>query len=143
MVGTAVYQVAFVVAAQSRNESGSKPGVHTTLAPARMLARSAATRPWMWNSGMTLRHRSPAVSWTDAATLAADVRRFVWDSGTVFGRAVVPDVCNTRAMSSPARAAGLVVGDAVATRSSSETQGTSRPSTASTRAAGGSPATTT
>jgi hypothetical protein len=101
MVGTAVYQVGSASASQPKNFSALKPGVHTTLAPALRLARIAAMSPWMWNSGMTFRQRSPGVSARVVRMLRADAQRFLWLSGTILGRDVVPDVCRTSATSSP------------------------------------------
>ncbi len=45
-----------------RSLTGWKPGVHATEPPARSEASSAATSPWMWNSGITLRQRSDSRS---------------------------------------------------------------------------------
>ena len=43
---------------QAKKRRALNPGVQTTAAPAARVASTAATRPWMWNSGMTFRHRS-------------------------------------------------------------------------------------
>ena len=45
IVGTAVYQVGWKAAIQSKKRGASKPGVATTLAPALSDASTAATRP--------------------------------------------------------------------------------------------------
>src|SRR5256885_6674121 len=92
MVGTAVYQVAPASLSQAKKRSALKPGVQTTLPPAASEARTAATSPWMWNSGMMLRQRSAAVSASVAPMFFADAARLAWVSGTSFGRDVVPDV---------------------------------------------------
>src|SRR5262249_32079970 len=76
IVGTAVYQVGSSSFIQSKKEGASKPGEQATLPPAESDARSAATSPWMWKSGMTARHRSAEVSASDRATLRADDARF-------------------------------------------------------------------
>ena len=54
----------------------------------------------MWKSGIRLRQRSSVVSSSVSATFRADAARFVWVSGTSFGRLVVPEVCNNNATSS-------------------------------------------
>ncbi len=54
----------------------------------------------MWNNGITLRQRSDGVSASDVMMLPTDVARLRWLNGTIFGRAVVPEVCSTSAMSS-------------------------------------------
>ncbi len=92
MVGTAVYQLGSNSRSQASTRSALKPGVQTVLPPAARLAPSAATRPWMWNSGMMLRQRSAAVSASVAAIFCIDACRLAWLSPTIFGRAVVPDV---------------------------------------------------
>ena len=101
IVGTAVYHVGSRSRIQSSTAVASKPGVQITPAPAWTDASSAATSPWMWNSGIRFRHRSPGASCSVFATLLADVRRLAWESGTSFGRLVVPDVCSRSARSSP------------------------------------------
>ena len=107
MVGTAVYQVGSSSDSQPWNDGAWKPGVQMTLAPAESEERSAATRPWMWKSGITLRQRSPGVSSSVAATLPADSVSRRWVSGTIFGRAVVPDVWRTSAVSSSRASSAL------------------------------------
>jgi hypothetical protein len=99
MVGTAVYQVGRTASSHPRNRSTSNPGAQQTPAPAAIEASMAAMSPWMWKSGMTLRQRSPGSSASVRAMLRAEVRRFVWVSGTILGRPVVPEVWSTRAMS--------------------------------------------
>ena len=81
-------------------ERGRIRGVHTTDPPAASGASSPAIRPWMWKSGITLRDRSSLVSASESAMLRAERARLRWRRGTILGRDVVPDVCNTRAMSS-------------------------------------------
>ena len=49
---------------------------------------------------MTLRQVSPGVSDSVAAMFWAEAATLTWLSGTIFGRAVVPDVCSTSAISS-------------------------------------------
>ena len=73
--------------------------MQTTLAPARSEPRRAATSPWMWNSGMTLRHRSVGPSRRVEATFAAEINRLRSLSGTNFGEPVVPDVNSSSAAS--------------------------------------------
>ncbi len=99
IVGTAVYHVGRNSSSQSQNRAASKPGVQTTLPPAPSELSTAATRPWMWKSGMTLRHRSAGPSASERRTLPAEAQRLACVSGTIFGRDVVPDVCSTRATS--------------------------------------------
>src|SRR5690349_14369586 len=101
MVGTAVYQVGFTSSSQAKKRSALKPGVHDTAAPAPSDDKVAAISPWMWNSGMMLRQRSFAFSESEAAMWRAEAARLAVDSGTILGRAVVPDVCSTSAPSSP------------------------------------------
>ena len=105
MVGTALYQVGFTSASQEKKRKASKPGEQLTLAPAARVASTGATRPWMWNSGMTLRQRSDGARASVATMLAAEAQRLAWLSGTIFGREVVPEVCRMRATASPARSA--------------------------------------
>src|SRR6185437_4359810 len=100
MVGTAVYQVGFTSSSQAKNLSALKPGVQWTLAPAASEDSVAAIRPWIWNSGMTLRQRSAGVSWSVTPICRAVAAMLAGDSGTILGRDVVPDVCSTNAMSS-------------------------------------------
>src|SRR5437660_8287425 len=102
IVGTAVYQVAAKSCSHPRKRRPSKPEVQITLPLTVTLAARAATSPWMWNSGITLRQRSAADKLSVAATLLADAHRLAWVSGTCFGRDVVPLVCRTRATSSGA-----------------------------------------
>ena len=109
MVGTAVNQLGRSSSIQRKKRSASKPGVQTTVPPARSDPSTAAISPWMWNSGMTLRQTSAGASDSAAAMLAAEAVTFACVSGTIFGRAVVPEVCSTSATSSgcamPGRAA--------------------------------------
>ena len=101
MVGTAVYQVGRSSSSQPKKRSALKPGVQTTEPPAASDASAAAISPWMWNSGMTLRQASSGVERQRARRCAAPRRvTLPWVSGTIFGRAVVPEVCSTSATSS-------------------------------------------
>ena len=61
-----------------RNCSALKPGVQNTLPPAASDDSTAAISPWMWNSGMMLRQRSPAVSGSVCAMLPAEAQRLRW-----------------------------------------------------------------
>ena len=145
MVGTAVYQVGFASPSQAKNFSPLKPGVQKTLAPADSEAVTAAIRPWIWNSGITLRQRSSGVSASEVATLCADAARLAWLSGTSFGRDVVPEVWSSRAMSpssaGPVVAAGPTAGPSMAKRpagspASKERRSTAMPSFSATAIAG-------
>src|SRR5262249_20181891 len=100
IVGTAVYQVGCVSPIQPKNFNALNPGVQQTSPPADSGARMPAIRPWMWNSGMMFRPRSFAVNDVVWRMLRADAVTLRWDSGTIFGRDVVPEVCSTKAMSS-------------------------------------------
>ena len=66
----------------------------------RASARVAAISPWMWNSGITFRQASSGESSRVRAMLPAEAVTLPWVSGTIFGRAVVPEVCSTSATSS-------------------------------------------
>src|SRR5262249_32418475 len=99
MVGTAVYQVGLASSSHWKNFSALKPGVQTTDAPADNEDVTAAISPWMWNSGMMLRHRSAGVSDRVSRMFFADAAMLAPASGTIFGRDVVPDVWRTSAMS--------------------------------------------
>jgi hypothetical protein len=100
MVGTAVYQVGWHSSIQPKNFSASKPGEQNTSEPAEIGASTPAIRPWIWNSGMMLRPRSAVVKARVRRMLPAEAHRFFCDSGTIFGREVVPEVCSTMATSS-------------------------------------------
>ena len=70
-----------------KNRAVANPGVQTTLPPAASDASSAATRPWMWNSGITFRQRSRG----ESSSVRGDVARpsctdCAWVSGTSLGR---------------------------------------------------------
>jgi hypothetical protein len=54
----------------------------------------------MWNSGMMLRQRSPGLSCSVPAMWRAEAVTLRWESGTSFGREVVPEVCSSSATSS-------------------------------------------
>src|SRR6185437_4893149 len=107
MVGTAVYQVGFTSSIQAKKRSALKPGEHDTDAPAPSELKVAAISPWIWNSGMMLRQRSAGVSESVAPMCRADAARFAVASGTILGRAVVPDVCSTSAISGPSDTPGF------------------------------------
>ena len=95
--GTAVYHVGSSSSSQSKKCTWWKPGAHATEPPARREARRAVTRPWMWKSGMTFRHRSDGSSRSVSATFRAETASWRCVSGTSFGRDVVPDVWSARA----------------------------------------------
>ena len=97
MVGTAVYQVGSAASSQPKKRSASKPGLHQTEPPAARLDATAATRPWMWKSGITFRQRSSGVSASAAPMCRAEAAMFACVSGTIFGREVVPEVCRISA----------------------------------------------
>src|SRR5271165_3681702 len=104
MVGTAVYQLGLDSSNAAKNFSALKPGVQNTEPPRDSGAKSPAISPWMWNSGMMLRPRSAAVKARLVALFSADFVTLACDSGTIFGRDVVPEVCRINATSSaPAR----------------------------------------
>ncbi len=103
MVGTAVYQVGATSVSHSPNLNALKPGVQHTAAPADSDAVTAAISPWMWNSGMMLRQVSAGPKPSVAAMCRAEAATLPLLSGTIFGRAVVPEVCSTSA-GSPGRA---------------------------------------
>src|ERR1035441_3010685 len=99
MVGTAVYQLGRNSSIHSKNFGATNPGPHTTLPPDTNDASSAASNPWIWNSGMTFKQRSSGVSAREAAMLRADAARLAWVSGTSFGLDVVPEVWSRSATS--------------------------------------------
>src|SRR4029077_2109523 len=99
MVGTAVYQVGLASSIQPKNFSASKPEVQNTRPPAESGASVPAIRPGMWNSGMMVRPQSFVVNASVAAILPAETLILRWDSGTIFGRDVVPEVCRINATS--------------------------------------------
>ncbi len=92
MVGTAVYQVGRASCIHPKNFSALKPGVQNTEPPAAKGAKTAAIRPWIWKSGMTLSPRSAAVRARLLPMLRAEAHTLRWDSGTILGREVVPEV---------------------------------------------------
>ena len=86
IVGTAVYQVG--------RSSSIHPGRRARVEPGRCTRRcrrrrvtpsSAATMPWMWKSGITLRQRSSGPSPSVAATLRGRRQQVCSVSGTSFG----------------------------------------------------------
>ncbi len=85
---------------QPKNFSASKPGAQQIEAPAESEDETAAIRPWMWNSGITLRQRSCGVSASVAAMCRAEAAMLDCSSGTTLGRDVVPEVCRISATSS-------------------------------------------
>ncbi len=107
MVGTAVIQVGFTASSQPKYFSPLNPGVQHTCAPARSEASVAAMRPWMWKSGMMLRQTSPGASDNVRAMFPDEAITFRCSSGTILGRAVVPEVCRTSAMSPASPRPGL------------------------------------
>ena len=101
IVGTAVYQVGLASSIQPKNLSALKPGVQKTWPPAESGASTPAIRPWMWNSGMMFRPTSVGRERERGARCCGPRRdRLRCESGTIFGREVVPEVCRTSAMSS-------------------------------------------
>ena len=100
IVGTAVYQVGRASSIQPKNLSALKPGVQHTWPPADSGARIPAISPWMWNSGMMFRPRSVGESARNSRMLRAEAQTLRCESGTIFGRDVVPEVCSTSATSS-------------------------------------------
>src|ERR1019366_260577 len=92
MAETAVYQVACEESSQEKNAVALNPGARHAVAPADREARSPATSPCTWNSGMIERQVSAGESWRLRATPRAERVRFRWVSGTSLGRAVVPEV---------------------------------------------------
>jgi len=46
----------------------------------------------MWNSGITLRQRSDGSSRSVRRIFSAEITKFRWVSGTIFGLEVVPEV---------------------------------------------------
>ena len=109
IVGTAVYQVGFASSIQPKNFSALKPGVQNTCEPADSGASTPAIRPWMWKSGMMFRPQSVGTNFSVARMCCAEAARLRCDSGTIFGREVVPEVCSTIDTSS-----GSAVPDAAA-----------------------------
>src|SRR6185312_4782284 len=108
MVGTAVYQVGFTSSSQAKKRSALKPGVQLTDAPEASDDSTAAIRPWMWNSGRMLRQRSFGFSARVPPMCRAEAARLAADSGTILGRAVVPEVWSTSAASMPRDGPALV-----------------------------------
>src|SRR5205814_6210705 len=100
MVGTAVYQVGRTSWSQWKKRNALNPAEHDTCAPALSEASTAAIKPWMWNSGMMLRHTSSGVSCNEVAMFRAEAVTLRCSSGTSLGREVDPDVCSTSATSS-------------------------------------------
>jgi len=88
-------------------------------APADRLDSTAPISPWMWNSGMMLRQRSPGASCRKRPMLPAEAVTLRFDSGTIFGREVVPDVCRISATSSGADQRGVAVAGSAPARSAS------------------------
>ena len=102
MVGTAVYQVGLLSSIHANARSALNPGAHHTDPPAATEDSTAAIKPWIWKSGIMFRQRSCGVSANVAPILLADAVTFSWESGTIFGRDVVPEVCSTSAISAGA-----------------------------------------
>jgi len=105
MVGTAVYQLGRAASSQPNTRSASKPGAHQIEAPAARLDEIAASRPWMWNSGIMFMQRSAGVSASEAPMWRAEAATLRCSSGTILGREVVPEVCRISATSSGPAAA--------------------------------------
>ena len=102
MVGTAVYQVGRYSSSQSKKRKALKSPGQATAPPAASGASSPATMPWMWKRGIVTRPQSSGARARERATDAAETARFACVRGTVLGRAVVPEVCSTRAVASGA-----------------------------------------
>src|SRR5687767_12487315 len=100
MVGTAVYQLGLISSRSPKKVRALKPGLQQIEAPAASEESTAAMRPWMWKSGMTLRQRSSLERASEARMCRADAVTLTWLKGTILGRDVVPEVCRTSAMSS-------------------------------------------
>src|SRR5262249_54017544 len=100
MVGTALYQGGAASSSQAKDLRALKPGGQESSPHAVSDDRTAPIRAWIWNSGMMLRQRSVAVSPNVSPMWRAEARMLRWESGTSFGREVVPEVCSSRATSS-------------------------------------------
>ena len=68
----------------------------------------------MWKSGMMFRPTSASLKASDVRMLRADAHRLATESGTIFGREVVPEVCSTIAMSVGVAKPPLAAGPACA-----------------------------
>ena len=66
-----------------------------TRLPAASGASTPAISPWMWNSGMMFSPQSAGPKASVRAICCADAARLRCDSGTIFGREVVPEVCSS------------------------------------------------
>ena len=62
IVGTALYQVGRSSSTHLKNRIAWKPGLDATAAPAFRDESSPPIKPWIWNSGMMLRHLSSGTS---------------------------------------------------------------------------------
>ena len=107
MVGTAVTQLGRAASSQPKKRNALKPGVQQTEPPAASEASTAAISPWMWNSGMMLRHASSGVSASTPPMCFADAQTLACVSGTIFGRDVVPEVCSISATSAASAGPGV------------------------------------
>src|SRR5215216_2944762 len=92
IVGTAVYHEALCSRTSGQNPEAENLGGATTVPPATIVAKTLATRPCTWKSGITQSVVSPSRSAYEAATFRAEASRLSCVSGTPFGREVVPDV---------------------------------------------------
>ena len=100
IVGTAVYQVGLHSFIQPKNRSALKPGVQKIWLPTAIGASTPAISPCIWNSGMMCSSRSDGPSRSVLLMLHAEAHTLRCDSGTIFGRDVVPEVCRISATSS-------------------------------------------
>ncbi len=101
IVGTAVYQLGWVSSIQAKNLKASKPGDVTTEAPARQ------RRQQRRHEAVDVEQRHDVQAPVGSASAPASrgccrrrPHRLLWVNGTIFGRAVVPEVCSTIATSS-------------------------------------------
>ncbi len=110
MVGTAEYQVGLASLIWLKNFSALKPGEQKIVLPAAKGASKPAIKPWMWNSGMMFKPQSAAVRFSVLRTLTAEAHTFLFVSGTILGREVVPEVCRIKARSSASEKPGCAAG---------------------------------
>ena len=95
-----MYQLGADASNQLNTFKALKEGQQNTEPPAATEDNTAAINPWMWNSGIIFIHLSEFESDKVAPMCFAEEVILTCDSGTIFGRDVVPEVCNTKAMSS-------------------------------------------
>ena len=100
MVGTAEYQVTRCSRAVRQKASGLNRAGTTTVPPEARVARTEATRPCTWKSGITQSATSASPRAYVPAMVPAEAARFRCRSGTRLGRPVLPLVWSTSATSS-------------------------------------------